>query len=277
MNEAMPPPCTRLLFGRTHDDGVVYAAKVDEMTHCSNGGPSGLVRQFNLPKIRGFETTVWAELPAADDPRWRIYDRTRNEGFPRWEQEVLCFAKVWNNPNCRQPDWTPEQRTQYVSAPVGEAPHFPGFAGSPHQRDWGVLKWMPLVDALRDAKAIPAEFLKKISPFKHWQNERKTLVEQESENIFLTVINTGHCYHNLFKPICKMGPQWISRNKDIDPKAGITRLQGGFAYAVQGAISYLVGKKELERDMNIWHDACNVARFKIAEYYYNHAKELTHG
>ena len=271
----MPKPCTRLLFGRMCGDAV-SSAKVAEMTHCSNGGPSGLVRQFDLPEIRGFETQVWAELPAADDPRWRVYNRYCNEGFPKWEQEVLCFGKVW--PNIRAGERIDEsKRIQYVHAPIGEAPAFPGFAGSPEQRDWGVLKWMPITDALRDAKAIPAEFLKKITPFKHWQNEHKIAVEQESENIFLTVINTGHCYHNLFKPICKMGPQWISRNKDIDPKAGIVRIQKGFACAVQGAINYLVGKKELERDMNVWHDACNVARFKIAEYYYNHAKELAHG
>lgn len=273
MVEEMPPLCTRLLFGRT-DGGAVHTAKVDEMTHTGHDYPVGRVREFNLPEINGFAAEVWAELPAADDPRWRVYDRTRDDGFPQWEQKVLCFGKVWNNTRCRSDDWTPDKRVQYVHAPIGEAPAFPGFAGSPMTKDWGVLKWMPLVDAFRDAKAIPAEFLNKITPFKHRQNERKIAVEQESENIFLTVINTGACYRNFFLPICEKGPQWISRDKDIDPRAGIIRLQRGFAVSVSNAISYVVGRGEIERDMNVWHDACNVARFKIAEYYYNHAKEL---
>lgn len=274
MIEEMPPPCTKLVFCR-YSHGIQtsysYGHIVDEAVHCA--GHPGCVREFTLPMSNNFDCTHWAELPAEDDPRWIAYDRTRNDGYPRWEQRVLCLARQWVNHRATYPvDHDFNKLIQYVHAPIGEGPHFPGFLGGPHTRDWGIQKWMPLYLLDSGLKAVPAAFLAKMTPFQWHRKNREIDIEHESENIFLSVINDGHCYKTWMQKFCHMGPRWIV---ELEDNAGrILRLQKGFGEATQKAINYLVGRNELERDMSVWHDALARARFKIARYYQNHAKEL---
>jgi hypothetical protein len=263
MIEELPPPCTRLLFG------VGTHATVTEMTHCS-GGPA-FVRQFNLPSFSSVHTggkvaerldaTTWAELPAADDPRWRSYTDYKDRPAP--DQAVLVFGKSWFNHRATYTKpWSEDDRYVAVDTPVVKNDCFlGGFAGGPQTRDWGILKWMPLDEAFRDAKAIPADFLAKKTAWQYQRAERQLVVEQEAENIYLTVINDGHCYRNLLGPMCKIGPKAVNNFL-------------GLRTAVSAAINYLVRKGELDQDWNVWDDAKKIAMEQIIEYYRNHAKEL---
>lgn len=127
---------------------------------------------------------------------------------------------------------------------------------------------------MADAFAILAEFLARITPQQHSRREREIVVEHESENIALSVINDGHCYRTWMLKFCKLGTRWITR--DFDKAGKIIRIQTGFSAAVQSAVNYLVGRNDLDRDMNVWYDALARARFKLAAYYHNRAKELQH-
>lgn len=256
MIEEMPPLCTRVLFCIPATDETVMVVVVTKMTHSINDYPA-CVRKVEVPSVRGQECTHWAPLPDENDSRWRPYPS--NPG-PGWEQSVLCFSRAWPDPFSRGLQ-DPNERIQYVSSPVGPPPAFPGFGGSPMTRDWGILKWMPLEEAIRDLRAIPQDVMNKMRPFDWEMKERAIAVDAAAENIFLTVINDGHCYKTWFEPLC--------RKKGAVTFNSIHR-------ATRKSLVYLLNKNQIEKDSNVWHDAIREAMDKILNHYLEHSKEVQH-
>lgn len=248
---ALPAPLTRVLFA--NDKGAV----VEQMTHCHNDGPA-CVRQLNLPTVDWKDATRWAALPAPDDARWRKYVKGFNE--PAHGEDVLCYGRVWGSGD-------PSQRVYYVDAPNRDPYAFPGFAGGPMTTDWGVISWMPLADALRDAIDVPAEFLSKVTPGAWNHRMHKAAAEQEAENVALTVINDGTCYNRVIHPALR---RIIDSARRVPPAERRKRIVA----AARAGILYLVRTGDVERDMSVWWDAFKLAIVEVADYYEKHLEEL---
>jgi hypothetical protein len=253
MIEQLPPPNVRLLFGAGDRAGVT------EMTHYGQSRDvPGCIREFDLPYVGNQEVQTWVELPAEDDPRWRSYTDYKSRPAP--DQSVLVFRKSWFNHRATYTKpWSDDDRFIDVDTPVVTRDcYLPGFLGGPNTRDWGILKWMPLDEAFRDAKAIPVAFLAKKTYWQYRDDCRQAEIKEEAENIFLTVINDGHCYRTYILPLCEKG-KVVGHHWDK---------------AVTSAIAYLVRNGELEIDLNLQYAAVKIAKAHITEYYVHHAKEL---
>ena len=268
LKQLMPPPLKSLLWGGTN--GGTFYACVGQMTHCSNDLP---VRQLQLPTVRGLDDPqIWAEIPEVDDPRWIDYHDTR----PVKGQQILCHGKIWpNNRALNFNEWTPDRRYHSVERYSEEPMAFPGFMGSPHDRNWGLLKWMPIKQAFTDAYRIPEGFLRKPTTFQWSQEQRKAENERLIRDIVLILLNDGQTYKDHFLPICEQGRYAILYKTKKGP-TGRPLIRNSFWKTVRRAYYHYWEREGKDVDLPS-HPNCEVWQpivSQLAHYYLDHSLEL---